>query len=697
MKSLLQSLAGLRGHRLASPILLLVMLSMMILPLPPMVLDVLFTFNIVLAIVVILVSVSVKRPLEFSVFPTIILASTLMRLTLGIATTRVVLLHGHNGTAAAGHVIESFGKVVIGGNFVVGLVVFVILMIINFVVVTKGSERISEVSARFTLDAMPGKQMAIDADLNAGLINQEKAQARRREVAMEADFYGAMDGASKFVRGDAIAGILVLAINLLGGLAIGVMMHGLSIGDAFRTYSLLTIGDGLAAQIPALLLSSAAAIIVTRVSDSGDFERQVGKQILASPNALFCAAALMFVLAIIPGMPWLPFLSFAAVLAFVAWRVSQRTPSEADEDGELKKIETALFSSKDEPLNWDNIGYVDPMSVSIGFQLAGMIDKAQGAPLTRRLEGLRRSMSNASGFLLPAISVRDDLGLKPSQYAIAINGTEIARGVLHPDKLMAIPSPDVYGDIDGTPEVDPAYGMLVTWIKSEDKPHALGLGYQVVESAAVISTHVAKAMRDHLPELFRHDDVAALMQRLEAIAPKLSDALDKAMTQNQMRKVLRVLLAENVSLKNIGSIATALLEASETTKDPILLAAEVRCALKREIVAELVGASAEIEAFSLTSELEGMLLSSLQQAQQTGAVNLENFPIDPNLLAQLQTRMPAIREQMKQQSLTPILLVIPQLRPLLARYARLFASGLNVLSYNEVPEARNVNMLGALG
>ncbi|MGV2290558.1 flagellar biosynthesis protein FlhA [Trinickia sp. YCB016] len=696
MKSLLQSLSGLRGAKLASPILLLVILSMMILPLPPMVLDVLFTFNIVLSIVVILVSVSVKRPLEFSVFPTIILASTLMRLTLGIATTRVVLLHGHNGTAAAGHVIESFGKVVIGGNFVVGLVVFVILMIINFVVVTKGSERISEVSARFTLDAMPGKQMAIDADLNAGLINQEKAQTRRKEVAMEADFYGAMDGASKFVRGDAIAGILVLVINLIGGLAIGVMMHGLSISDAFRTYSLLTIGDGLAAQIPALLLSSAAAIIVTRVSDSGDFERQVGRQLLASPNALFCAAVLMFVLAIIPGMPWLPFLSFALVLAFVGWRIAQRTPSEAD-DADMKKIESALFSSKDEPLNWDNIGYIDPMSVSIGFQLAGMIDKQQGAPLTRRLEGLRRSMSNASGFLLPAITVRDDLGLKPAQYSIAVNGTEIARAVVHPDKLMAIPSPDVYGDVDGTPEVDPAYGMLVTWIKPEDKPHALGLGYQVVESAAVISTHVAKALRDHLPELFRHDDVAALLQRLEAIAPKLSDALDKAMTQNQMRKVLRILLAENVSLKNIAAIATALLEASETTKDPILLAAEVRCALKREIVAELAGTSSDIPVFGLSGELEGMLLSSLQQAQQTGAVNLENFPIDPNLLAQLQTRMPAVREQMKQQSLTPILLVIPQLRPLLARYSRLFSPGLNVLSYNEVPEARNVNMLGALG
>jgi flagellar biosynthesis protein FlhA len=696
MKSLLQSLAGLRGARLASPILLLIILSMMILPLPPMVLDVMFTFNIVLSIVVILVAVSVKRPLEFSVFPTIILASTLMRLTLGIATTRVVLLNGHNGTAAAGHVIESFGKVVIGGNFVVGLVVFVILMIINFVVVTKGSERISEVSARFTLDAMPGKQMAIDADLNAGLINQEKAQSRRREVAMEADFYGAMDGASKFVRGDAIAGILVLVINLIGGLAIGVMMHGLSISDAFRTYSLLTIGDGLAAQIPALLLSSAAAIIVTRVSDSGDFERQVGKQLLASPNTLFCAAALMFVLAIIPGMPWMPFLSFAIVLAFVGWRVAQRTPADAD-DAEMKKIEASLFSSKDEPLNWDNIGYIDPMSVSIGFQLAAMIDRAQGAPLTRRLEGLRRSMSNASGFLLPPVHVRDDLGLKPAQYSIAINGTEVARATVHPDKLMAIPSPDVYGALDGTPEVDPAYGMLVTWIKPEDKPHALGLGYQVVEGAAVISTHAAKIMRDYLPELFRHDDVAALLQRLEAIAPKLSDALDKAMTQNHMRKVLRILLAENVSLKNIAAIATALLEASETTKDPVLLAAEVRCVLKREIVAELAGTSAEIQAFSLSGELEGMLLSSLQQAQQAGAVNLENFPIDPNLLAQLQTRMPSVREQMKQQSLTPILLVIPQLRPLLARYARLFAPGLNVLSYNEVPETRNVSMLGSLG
>ncbi|KWB79398.1 flagellar biosynthesis protein FlhA [Burkholderia ubonensis] len=696
MKSLLKKLTDLRGHRLASPILLFAVLAMVILPLPPFVLDVLFTFNIVLGIVVLLVSVTVRRPLEFSAFPTIILASTLMRLTLGVATARIVLLNGHLGTHAAGHVIESFGKVVIGGNFVVGLVVFVILMIINFVVVTKGSERISEVSARFTLDAMPGKQMAIDADLNAGLINQERAQTRRREVAMEADFYGAMDGASKFVRGDAVASMLVLVINLIGGLAIGALIHGMSASDAFHTYSLLTIGDGLAAQIPALLLSAAAAIIVTRVNDDGDLERQIGSQMLASPNVLFGAAALMFVLAIIPGMPWLPFLAFASVLAFAGWRVTGQAPREEDKV-ELEKIEAALFSANHEPVNWDHIGYVDPLAVSFGVQLLPLIDKSKGAPLARRLDGLRRSMSNTFGFLLPAVTIRDDRGLKPTQYAIAVNGTELVRAHVHPDKLMAIPSPEIYGQINGTPEVDPAYGMLVTWITPKDKTHAIGLGYQVVECTAVIATHVAKVIRENLPDLLRHDDVGALMQRLAAVAPKLADALDKAMTCNQIRKVLRVLLTEQVSLKNVDTIATTLLEASDTMKDPVLLAAEVRCALRREIVADVVGARTNLPAFGLSSELEGLLLGSLHQAQQAGPVNLENFAIDPNLLAQLQTRMPDAREQMKLSGLKPVLLVIPQLRPLLARYARLFAPGLSVLSYNEVPEGWDVDIQGTIG
>ncbi|MGC4404347.1 flagellar biosynthesis protein FlhA [Methyloversatilis sp. MC4-4] len=684
-----------RRHRVATPVFLLLILAMVILPLPPVLLDVLFTFNIVLALIVILVSVSARRPLDFSVFPTIILATTLMRLTLNVASTRVVLLHGHEGTHAAGQVIESFGNVVIGGNFVVGLVVFVILMIINFVVVTKGAERISEVSARFTLDALPGKQMAIDADLNAGLINQEKAQARRRDVAMEADFYGAMDGASKFVRGDAIASILILLINMVGGVIIGALMYDLSLGDAFRQYALLTIGDGLVAQIPALLLSAAAAIIVTRISDSGDFEQQISTQLLTSPTVMYGAAAMMAVLAAIPGMPTLMFALFAAVLGFVGWRLSGMAERPAQSD--LGEVESALINARAPELDWSDLPVVEPVTIMLGYKLVGLIDAAQGAPLTRRIKGVRQSLSETMGFLLPPIGVRDDLSLKPSQYSVLLSGAVIAQAEVFADRLMAIPSPKTYGTLDGIPGIEPAYGMPVTWIAPEDKAHALGLGYQVVECASVITTHLSKLAREHLAELFGHEDVPALLERLSALTPKLSAALDKAMTHTQLLRVFRVLLAENVALKDIVPIATTLVENAEVTKDPILLAAEVRCALRRQIVGALVGPLAEMKVFNLGSELENMLLGSLNQARQTGKAALDNYPIDPNLLAQLQTHMPLARDQMKQQGGTPLLLVMPQIRPLLARYARLFAPGLQVLSYNEVPEQRDVSVVGTLG
>jgi flagellar biosynthesis protein FlhA len=688
-------MAQLRRHKFATPVFVMALLGMIILPLPPVLLDVLFTFNIVLALIVILVSVSARRPLDFSVFPTVILLTTLMRLSLNVASTRVVLLHGHTGTGAAGHVIEAFGNVVIGGNFVVGLVVFVILMIINFVVVTKGAERISEVSARFTLDALPGKQMAIDADLNAGLINQEQAQLRRKDVANEADFYGAMDGASKFVRGDAVASILVLIINMVGGVAIGALMHDLSFGDAFRQYALLTIGDGLVAQIPALLLSAASAILVTRISDSGDFEQQVGHQLLASPSVLASASGLMLILAVVPGMPSLMFLTFAAVLAYVAWRLAQRVAK--PEVNNIAAIESALREARVPDLEWHNLPAVQPLQLALGYKLVGMIDQSQGEQLTKRIRGVRQSLSEAMGMVLPPIPVRDDLGLKPSQYAVMLSGSVVAQAEVFSDRLMAIPSPTVYGQLDGIPGVEPAYGMPVTWIEPSAKAHALGMGYQVIEAPSAIATHVSKLIREYLPELFRHDDVPAILERLTALAPKLAAALDKALTHTQLLRVFRVLLAENVSLKDIVPIATTLLDSSETTKDPILLAAEVRCALRRQIVSGLFGQKSELLAFNLGGELENMLLGSLNQARQSGKVVLDNYPIDPNLLAQLQVNMPVAREQMKQQNTPPLLLVLPQIRPLLARYARLFAPGLHVLSYNEVPENREVSIIGTVG
>ncbi|MFD0754477.1 flagellar biosynthesis protein FlhA [Massilia norwichensis] len=690
-------MAELRRQKFATPAFLLTLLAMIMLPLPPVLLDVLFTFNIVLALIVILVSVSSKRPLDFSVFPTVILGTTLMRLALNVASTRVVLLNGHEGTAAAGHVIEAFGNVVIGGNFVVGIVVFVILMIINFVVVTKGAERISEVSARFTLDALPGKQMAIDADLNAGLINQEKAQQRRKDVANEADFYGAMDGASKFVRGDAIASILILLINLVGGVAIGALMHNLSMGDAFRQYALLTIGDGLVAQIPALLLSAAAAILVTRISDSGDFEEQVGGQLLAQPHVLFSAAGVMIVLALVPGMPKLPFFAFAAALGYVGYKMTREVKAPSEDN--VAAIEAALRDDSAPELDWQQLPVVQPISVAVGYKLVHLVDKAQGEALTKRIKGVRQSLSEQMGLLLPAIGVRDDLTLRPNQYSISVNGTVVAEGEVVPEALMAIPSPTVYGQLDGVPGIEPAFGMAVTWIDPEQKAHALGQGYQVVEVASAIATHASKIAKDYLSELFRHEDVPAMMERLTALSPKLAAALDKALTHTQLLRVFRVLLAENVSLKDIVVIATTLLDSSESTKDPILLAAEVRCALRRQIVSGLTGKKKDMPAFNLSGDLENMLLGSLNQARQNngGKVALDNYPIDPQLLSQLQLNMPVAREQMKQQHTPPILLVLPQVRPLLARYARLFAPGLHVLSYNEIPENREVSIIGTVG
>ncbi|NNG24333.1 flagellar biosynthesis protein FlhA [Telluria aromaticivorans] len=697
MNALKNFLIELRRHKFAGPVFLIALLAMIMLPLPPVLLDILFTFNIVLALIVILVSVTAKRPLDFSVFPTVILGTTLMRLALNVASTRVVLLNGHEGTAAAGHVIEAFGNVVIGGNFVVGLVVFVILMIINFVVVTKGAERISEVSARFTLDALPGKQMAIDADLNAGLINQEQAVIRRKDVAAEADFYGAMDGASKFVRGDAVASILILIINLVGGIAIGSLMHDLPLGESFKVYALLTIGDGLVGQIPALLLSAAAAILVTRIGESGDFEQQVSGQLLAQPAVLYSAAGVMIVLALVPGMPKLPFFAFAGALIYVGWRLNQRVAPPDTKN--VAAIEAALRDERAPELDWQALPVVQPVSVSVGYKLVGMIDRAQGEPLTKRIKGVRQSLSEQMGMLLPSIGVRDDLALRPSQYAISLSGTVVAEAEVMPEHLMAIPSPSVYGEIDGIPGIEPAYGMAITWITPDQKGHALGLGYQVVEVPSAIATHTSKVVREYLHELFRHEDVPAIIERLTALSPKLAGALEKALTHTQLLRVFRVLLGEGVSLKDIVVVATTLLDSSETTKDPILLAAEVRCALRRQIVSSMYGKKKDMPAFNLSAELENMLLGSLNQARQNGGgkVALDNYPIDPQLLSQLQINMPVAREQMKGQHTPPLLLVLPQVRPLLARYARLFAPGLHVLSYNEIPENHDVSIVGTVG
>ena len=678
------------------PIVLLMVLAMVILPLPPLLLDALFTFNIVLAILVLLVSTTAKRPLDFSIFPTILLIATLLRLTLNVASTRIVLLEGHNGGDAAGKVIQAFGEVVIGGNYVVGMVVFIILMIINFVVITKGGERISEVSARFTLDALPGKQMAIDADLNAGLVDQETARLRRKEVANEADFHGSMDGASKFVRGDAVAGLLILFINIIGGVCIGVFEHGLPASEAFKTYALLTIGDGLVAQIPSLLLATAAAIIVTRINDSDNgMSETMHKQLLATPATLFTAAVIMAIIGMVPGMPHLAFFTFAAVLAFAGWRQSKKPM----QDPQIEQVAALSQAMQEEEvtLNWDDIPHVHTLSLALGYRLVHLVNKEQGAPLTQRIRGVRRNLSEQVGFLQPEVRIRDNLSLKPNQYTIALNGEVIEQGFIEPERLMAIAVGETYGEVDGILGSDPAYQLPAVWIEYKDKAKALNMGYQVVDDGTVIATHISKIMKTHLAELFTHDDVDAMTQRLTGQAPKLAEALAGALTPAQQLKVYRQLLLDQVPLKDIRTIANTMLESSENTKDPILLAADVRCALKRTLVNLVVGQKNELNVYALSDELETMLMSALQQAQASGNVILDSFPIEPNILSQFQQNLPLIRQQLKQQGLPPILLVMPQLRPLLARYARTFTQGLAVMSYNEIPENKQINVVGNLG
>ncbi|CAI2324534.1 flagellar biosynthesis protein FlhA [Vibrio parahaemolyticus] len=678
------------------PIVLLMILAMVILPLPPLLLDALFTFNIVLAILVLLVSTTAKRPLDFSVFPTILLVATLLRLTLNVASTRIVLLEGHNGGDAAGKVIQAFGEVVIGGNYVVGMVVFIILMIINFVVITKGGERISEVSARFTLDALPGKQMAIDADLNAGLIDQETARLRRKEVANEADFHGSMDGASKFVRGDAVAGLLILFINIIGGISIGVFEHGLPASEAFKTYALLTIGDGLVAQIPSLLLATAAAIIVTRINDSDNgMSETMQKQLLATPATLFTVAGIMAVIGMVPGMPHLAFFAFAGALGFAGWRQSKKPV----QDTQIEQVEalSQAMQEEDTPLTWDDIPHVHTLSLALGYRLVHLVNKDQGAPLSQRIRGVRRNLSEQVGFLLPEVRIRDNLSLKPNQYTISLNGEVIEQGFIEPERLMAIAVGDTYGEIDGILGSDPAYQLPAVWIEHQDKAKALNMGYQVVDDGTVIATHISKIMKTNLAELFTHDDVEAMTQRLTQQAPKLAEALAAALNPAQQLKVYRQLLLDQVPLKDIRTIANTMLESSENTKDPILLAADARCALKRTLVNLIAGQKPELNVYALSDELEQMLLTSLQQAQASGTVVLDSFPIEPNILGQFQQNLPLIRQQLKQQGLPPILLVMPQLRPLLARYARTFTQGLAVLSYNEIPENKQINVVGNLG
>ncbi|MEW8507793.1 MAG: flagellar biosynthesis protein FlhA [Candidatus Thiodiazotropha sp.] len=677
---------GARG--LGAPLMLLMLLTMIVIPLPPIALDMFFTFNITLSLVVMLVVVYTRRPLEFSVFPSMLLIATLLRLALNVASTRVVLLEGHTGGDAAGKVIEAFGAFVIGGNYAVGLVVFLILVIINFVVVTKGAGRVSEVSARFTLDAMPGKQMAIDADLNSGLIDQDEARTRREDIAREADFYGAMDGASKFVRGDAIAGILILFINIIGGLSIGMAQHNLDFSTALQHYVLLTIGDGLVAQIPSLLLSTSAAIIVTRVASTQDVGGQIISQLFTTPKALTVAASVLFLMGIIPGMPNFAFLTLAAAAAAAAWMIWQRQAEPAEEP----VVEEPAEQPEQRELSWDDVQPVDLIGLEVGYRLIPLVDRNQGGQLMNRIKGVRRKLSQEIGFLIPSVHIRDNLDLNPNSYRISINGVAVAQADIFPDRELAINPGQVFGELQGTPTKDPTFGLEAVWIDPEQKDHAQTLGYTVVDSSTVVATHLSEILQSHASELLGHEETQQLMDMLARTAPKLvEDLVPKALSLSVVTKILQNLLTEHVPIRDFRTIAETLAEQSQRTQDPGALTAAVRVALSRGIVQQLIGTSEEIPVAVLEPTLEQLLQRTLQ-ASEEGQAGFE-----PGLAERLQNALAETSTAMEAQGQEGVLLVAAPIRAWMARFAKHAAPGMHILSYNEIPDNRQIKVVSTIG
>jgi flagellar biosynthesis protein FlhA len=674
---------------LGVPLGVLAVLAMIVLPLPPMALDVLFSFNIALSIIIIMAVFYISRPVEFGVFPTVLLIATLLRLALNVASTRVVLLNGHSGPGAAGHVIESFGEFVIGGNFAVGVVVFIILTVINFVVVTKGSGRISEVSARFTLDAMPGKQMAIDADLNAGLITQDEARARRADVRAEADFYGSMDGASKFTRGDAVAGILILFINIIGGLAIGTMGHGMPIGEAGKRYTLLTIGDGLVTQIPALLLSTAVALIVTRMSRPQDMGGEMTKQLFGHPKALGVAAGLLATLGLIPGMPNLAFLFMAMLCGGAAYAVAKRRAAPPVEAPEPAK--TAPQNNETRELSWDDVKPVDLIGLEVGYRLVPLVDKRQSGDLLARVRGVRRKLSQDLGFLVPAVHIRDNLDLAPNVYRITLGGVPVGESIIYPDRELAINPGRVFGPIQGIATKDPAFGMDAVWIEPSARDQAQTLGYTVVDPSTVIATHLSFIVQGHAHEILGHEEVQHLLNTLAKTAPKLvEDLVPRVVPLSTLVRVLQGLLAERVPIRNMRTIIEVIAEHALKTPDAAVLQGLVRVALGRQIVQDIAGVNAELPVITLEPDLEKLLQGSL-------AGNAANPGLEPGLAERLQQRLVEASRRQEAAGEPSVLLVPPALRHTLARFTRSSVPNLHVLAWNEIPDNRKVRLVSAVG
>lgn len=688
-ETLSAQLRGFNLQGLAAPAIVIMMLAMVVIPLPPILLDMLFTFNITFGLVVLLVSVYAMRPLDFTVFPTILLIATLLRLALNIASTRIVLLEGHTGTTAAGKVIEAFGDFVIGGNYAVGLVVFAILVIINFVVVTKGAGRVSEVSARFTLDAMPGKQMAIDADLNAGLCTQDEARQRRTEIAQEADFYGSMDGASKFVRGDAIAGILILFINIIGGLAIGVFQHDLEAGVAVHNYTLLTIGDGLVAQIPSLVLSTATAIIVTRVSTSEAMSSQVFSQMFDNPRALVVSAAIMAILGLIPGMPNAAFLTIAAMAAGLAYTLHRK-----QQRGELVEVEPEEVESRPEQkeLSWDDVQTVDIIGLEVGYGLIPLVDARQGGELMTRIKGVRKKLSQELGFLIQPVHIRDNLDLSPNSYRLSLLGVPMGEAEVQPGRDMAINPGTVYGELNGTRTKDPAFGLEAYWIEPSQRDHAQTLGYTVVDVSTVIATHLSQLLQDNAHELIGHEEVQELLEVLKRSSPKLVEGLTpKPLELSVIVKVLQNLLQEQIAIRDLRSIAETLAEHGGKSQDAGALSAMVRISLGRQIVQSIFGMAPELTVMTLHPSLEQILLQSVQG--QDGNV----MAFEPGLSQMMHNSLKQAAENQQARGEPMVLLVSQSLRAFLARMVRHAIPGLQVLSYDEVPDDKQLRVVASVG
>ncbi|GAB6068065.1 flagellar biosynthesis protein FlhA [Methylothermus subterraneus] len=674
---------------LGAPLLVLLLLSLLVLPLPAFALDLFFTFNIAFSLIILLIVIYTVRPLDFAVFPTVLLVATLLRLSLNVASTRVVLLEGHTSPDAAGKVIEAFGAFVIGGNFAVGLVVFLILVIINFVVITKGAGRVSEVSARFTLDAMPGKQMAIDADLNAGLISQDEARARRAEVAREADFYGAMDGASKFVRGDAIAGILILFINILGGLAVGMGQHGMNFHEAAERYVLLTIGDGLVAQIPSLLLSVASAILVTQVEGAeADVGQQFSAQFLEHPRALAVAASVIGLLGLIPGMPSMPFLALAAVLGGGAWLLARRRrqPPAAELAPEASKAPEVR------ELSWDDVVPLDRIGLQVGYRLIALVDRQQGGELMSRIKGVRRKLSQELGFLIPPVHIRDNLDLPPNAYRLQILGATVGEATIYPDREMAINPGQVFEAIPGIEAKDPAFGLDAVWIERGSRDQAQALGYTVVDPETVIATHLSQVLQDHAHLLFGHEEAQQWLSSLAKVAPKLAELLvPQIIPLTLLVKVLQRLLKEKIPIRDMITIAETLAEHGSKSQDPDVLTAAVRAALGRAIVEKINGLESELPVITLDPELEQLLQKALQNADQEG------IGIEPGLAQRIHQLLEQQTRKLEESGKPAVLLVSQALRGWLARFVRHTIPGLHVLAYNEVPEDQQIKIVGVVG